>query len=108
MDPIYVPPPKAELFYAETVHARIEAYIEEAAQELKESQSLLVEFPLNDSRVIMPNYIGFHNPSFIVVYGEDANGNEMKALLSHTNIQLIITVLNEPAERKAIGFQSRE
>ena len=108
MEPTYLPPPEPQLFYAKTVHDRIETQIEEAAKELKEGQSLLVEFPLSDGRVIIPNYIGFHNPSFIVVYGEDAKGNEVKALLSHTNLQLIITVLNKPAEKKAIGFQSRE
>src|SRR3990172_4603321 len=104
MDLMNVPPPKAQLFYAETVHARIESQIEDSAKKLKEGQSLLVEFLLNDGRRVVPTYIGFHNPNFIIVYGEDAAGNRMKALLPHTDIQAVITVLNKPAERKAIGF----
>ena len=108
MDRVYIPPPNAQLFYAETVHDRIKSQIEGAAEDLKEGQSLFVEFLLTDGRRVVPTYIGFHNPNFIIVYGEDAAGNRMKALLPHTDIQAVITVLNKPAERKAIGFQSRE
>ncbi len=108
MDRIYMPPPKAQLFYAEMVHDRIESQIESAGEDLKEGQSLLVEFLLNDGQRVRPGYIGFQNPNFIVLYGKDASGNEMKVLLPHTNIQVVITVLNKPADRNAIGFQSRE
>ena len=108
MDSIYIPRVKAELFYAETVHARIQTQIEQAAEELKHGQSVLVEFLLNDGQRIVPHYIGYHNPNFIVMYGQDASGNETKVLLPHTNIQVVVTILNKPAERKPIGFQGRE
>ena len=99
---------KAELFYAETVHARIQSQIEETAKDLKDGQSILVEFLLNDGQRIIPNFIGYHNPNFIVVYGQDASGNQTKVLLPHTNIQVVVTILNKPAERNPIGFQGRE
>jgi hypothetical protein len=106
--PSYMMTPKAEFFYANIVHARIKSQIDEVAKKIKDGQSLLVEFPLNDGRIIIPQYIGFQNPNFILVYGQDANGNEIKALLPHTNIQLVITVLNKPSDKKPIGFQNQE
>ena len=94
-------------FYAETTHARIESQIMESQNELKEGQSLSVEFILADGRKIIPNYIGYHNIMFIVLYGEDEHGNEIKILLHHTNAQVVITKLNKPQETKKIGFQQR-
>lgn len=98
---------KPQLFYARTVHDRIESQITDATQALGEGQSLLVEVLLNDGRVIQPTQFGFHNPNFVVVYGTDANGNEVTVLVSHTNIQIVLTVLNKPSERKPIGFQKQ-
>jgi hypothetical protein len=86
MDRLYMPPPKPAAYYADDVHDRIEKQINDAAEDLKEGQSILVEVVLNDGRVIIPTYFGYHNPVFIVVYGKDANGNEMKALVPYMNI----------------------
>ena len=108
MHPIYVPPPKPELFYAETVYERIEKLLVESAKNIKEGQSLQVEIPLSGGRIIFPCYFGYQNPNFIIVYGEDSNGNEVKAFLPHTNIEILVTIFNKPSERKPIGFQGRD
>ena len=101
----YIPPPDPKLFYAETVCNRIEKLIAETAEKLTDEQSILAEVPLGNGQSLTATFFGFQNPNFILVYGLDANGNEVTALLPHTNIQVIITVLNKPAERKSIGFQ---
>ena len=100
-------PQRAQLFYADTVHQRIEENVNTRMKELKEGQSLSVEVILHDRR-IMPTFFGYHNPNFILVYGEDDYGNEVEALISHTEIQIAMTVLNKPTKKKPIVFQSRK
>jgi hypothetical protein len=103
----YVPPrpsPSPELFYAETVYQRIEKLLTSALKKLKDGQNLLVEVPLNHGRVIFPSHFGYQNPNFIIVYGQDENGNEVRAFLQHTSIQIITTIIDKPEERKSIGF----
>jgi hypothetical protein len=41
--------------------------------------------------------------NFIAVYGENANGRKLRALILHTEIQIAITVLNTPPEKQPIG-----
>jgi len=43
------------------------------------------------------------NSNLIAVYGENADGSKLRALISHTEIQITITVLNTPPEKKPIG-----
>jgi hypothetical protein len=107
MFPSYLKP-EAKLFYADTVHARIQDLINRRNNDLKEGQSLLVEVLLNDGRAILPSFFGFQNPSFIIAKGTDNNGNDIVALIPHTSIQIVMTVLNEPAKRTPIGFQSND
>ncbi len=107
MTPSFIKPPKLEIL-ADMIHDRIEQQIDDATKKLTEGQSLLVEFILKDGRIILPSYIGYHNPTFIVVYGQDSNGNETKALIPHTMVEIVVTILNKPNERKPIGFQGRD
>ena len=100
-------PQRAQLFYAETVHQRIEENINTRMKELKQGQSLSVEVILHDRR-IMPTFFGYHNPNFIIVYGEDDNGHEVEALISHTEIQIAMTILDKPTKKKPIVFQSHK
>ena len=97
----------AKLFYANEVHARIESLIEATNKDLEEGQSLSVHFILNDGSQIIPTFIGYQNPNFVTVNSIDLNNNEIQVLLSHTNIQIVITILNKPNDRKPIGFQSK-
>ncbi len=100
-------PPPPQLFYAETVYERIEKLLADALRSLKEGQNLLVEVPPSGGRVILPSYFGYQNPNFIIVYGEDEDGREVRAFLQHTNIEIIATVIDKPMERKPIGFKGQ-
>ena len=53
-----------------------------------------------------PRVLGLVAPlqfNFIAVYGENANGRKLRALILHTEIQIAITVLNTPPEKQPIG-----
>ncbi len=93
-------------FYADTVADRIEAQIAEASQALGEDEMLVAIVPLADGTRIAVNSIGYHNPSLIVVYGQDRNAEEAILLLSHTNVQMILRkVKRQPEQPKnVIGF----
>lgn len=98
---------EATLFYADLVHARIESLITEMYQDLKDGQSLLVEFILNDGTRIIPASVGYQNPNFIIIHTLSPSNDDVSVYLSHTDIQFVITILNKPSERKPIGFQGK-
>jgi hypothetical protein len=112
MFPKYVAPlhkiTPVPLFYAETVHDRIERLIKSSEKKLKEGQSLKVEVLLNNGNTILPDFFGYQNPCFIIVNGKNANGDEVEALISHTNIQILFTIINKQTGKSSIGFQVRD
>ncbi len=98
--------PEARLFYAKMVHDRIQSLVLEETRKLTGEQSILVEVPISNGKMITAHSFGYQNPNFVLVQGIDENGNNTTALLSHTCIQVIITTLNKTSERPKIGFQS--
>jgi hypothetical protein len=99
----------AQLFYADTVHDRIEKLVEEAIADAPEGSVAFVVVILPDGTKINAEYFGYQNPNFIVVDGQDKSGNQIRVLISHTAINVMIYYafdVEEPPKRP-IGFQVR-
>lgn len=100
---------KAERYYAETIHDRIQAHIKDILDDLKEDEDLLVEVPLQNGQSITVSYFGYRNPNFIIVEGTDKNGNFVSSLFPQDNIQVIVSIIKKDTEkRREIGFQSTD
>ncbi|HEY6330178.1 MAG TPA: hypothetical protein VI756_12640 [Blastocatellia bacterium] len=104
--PIYVP--SKMLFYADAVYDRIHRLVKDRTESLKEDESVMTEVILPDGHRIVATGFGYQNPNFLIVYGLDPKrGLEVEAWLSHTNVQIIVSVwpkgANEP--RREIGFK---
>ena len=98
--------PQAHLFYPQTIYERIEEHIRDAEARATENQEVWVEVLLADGTRLPVASFGYHNPGFIVVYGyEPRTGQEIEALISHTNIQVLIHVDARMGEKaRGIGF----
>ena len=102
-------PIKAERYYAETIHDRIEAHIKDCMDDLKDTEDLLVEVPLQGGLILNASYFGYRNPSFIIVNGADKNCNFVSALVPQDSIQVIVKIIEKQSEdRREIGFQSKD
>jgi len=93
---------------ADWYHERLESHIREYQEELADDEDMSVAVILSNGRSIAATWFGYHNPNMITVYGVDEYGNEVKLLLPHTNIQVVLTKTKKGPERRSIGFQTRE
>jgi len=95
---------------ADWYHERIEKHINEFSNELTDEEDLSVTVILSDGTNIKATWFGYHNPNMITVEGVDGAGNKAKALLSHTNIQILLTKIKKIKDQKRtiLGFQQRE
>ena len=102
-------PIKPERYYANTIHDRIETHIKDCLDDLKDTEDLLVEVPLQSGLIITASYFGYRNPNFIVVNGTDKNSNFMSALVPQDSIEVVVkTIEKHSTERREIGFQSKD
>jgi len=64
---------------------------------------------LNDGSRIRASWFGYHNPNMIIVEGIDHLGNEVKLLLPHTNVQIVLIKVKKSdcEQKRVIGFQTR-
>ena len=98
-------PSVSHSFYAETVYDRIQKLLNEKNRQLREGQSLSVEVPLSNGLTIQASSFGYQNPNFIIVYSTDTDGQDIEAYIQHTKIDLVVTAINKPNERRRIGFK---
>lgn len=112
----FIPPiiPKLaepERFYASAVYHRIQKLINERQATLADNELIAITILLLDGGRINVENFGYQNPNFITVQGTlEETDSPIEAWLSHTNIQLLISVICpenfEPTKpRKTIGFR---
>tara|TARA_R110001606_G_C15372631_1_gene649685 strand:+ start:1661 stop:1999 length:339 start_codon:yes stop_codon:yes gene_type:complete len=94
---------------AEWTHEFLEEEINDFYKDLKDDEQPSVSIVLNGGHLIFPTWLGYQNPNFIIVEGVDTQNREIRALVSHEQVQLIMTVIkHEPeSEYPKIGFQAR-
>lgn len=95
--------------YADTFYDRLQKSIISIADEIKgrEDVQLSVYFDTQAERIVV-DYLGFHNPYLMVLYGHDADGNECRVLTHMEATQLIVKIEkvdDKTARRKPIGFR---
>ncbi|MGI9067917.1 MAG: hypothetical protein ACR2HX_16135 [Pyrinomonadaceae bacterium] len=103
-----VKPPRM-LIFADYYHERIQLEIEEYEKTLNEDQELAIEVPLIDGTRILVQWFGYRNPNMIIIVGRDGKNNDVRVLIPHTDIHIIMTKRDVPAKQKKnrIGFQAR-
>lgn len=100
--------PKPRRFYANIVYERIQAYISNAIGRAQPNEAIIVFVPLADGSRLQVEEFGFHNPNFIIVYGKDEKtNNSVEVLVSHTGIQVLLSVVKqqEQSPKPRIGFR---
>jgi len=88
---------------------RIEQQIAEFRANLQPGDQMAVVVVLNDGQRILPTWFGYHNPNMLVIDGEDQKGRDVRLLVAHTNVQIVLTRIEEGDELTSpmIGFQPR-
>lgn len=93
------------LFYADVVYDHIQREVRAQEKALEPGQALAVEVLLLDGSVLSVVSFGFHNPNFVTVDGFTQKGTFVHALVQHTQIQVVITIVSErDARTRQIGF----
>lgn len=97
---------KIPRYYAHVVYRRIQGQIAEIVSQLKAGDGISVTVPLADGSAVEVREFGYQNPNFILVYGTDDTGTRVIAMIPHTVIQVVITVIKEQGDKKRppIGF----
>ena len=94
---------------AEWTHEFIEEEINDFCEDLKDDERPSVSIVLNGGNVIFPKWLGYQNPNFIIVEGVDTQSREVRVLVSHEHVQLVMAAIKEEPESEypKIGFQAR-
>ena len=105
MDSMYIKPPDAKLFYAELIYERLQNQLESISRKVNDGEAVVLEVLLPNGNVFRPNDIGYHNPGLIVFYANDEDGRQSKLLVSHTNINVLMSIVKKDEEiKRQIGF----
>lgn len=98
----------SEVFLASNFYQRLKYHIEATQAELKDDQQLVIYFCNKTGELILIEDIGYHNPTLIILYGRDSQGNPSNLLVHMESVELVLKVLkveNEPEiQKRRIGF----
>lgn len=95
---------------ADTLYEHIQEFIRKAEAELGAKQRLVVLFFDRVGRPIVVSDIGYHNPTMMIVWGMDPEGNDCSILVHMSSFELVLQVVEEQQEtpRRPIGFVAPE
>lgn len=92
--------------FASVLYDRIQSQLEDAQNNLKDDEQLLVTYYLGSLKPFTVRSFGFRNPYFIVLDGTDDNGNPGTVLVHCYRVELIISVtkVHDAQKKREIGF----
>jgi len=94
---------------ADWYHERIEQEVADFRANLQPGEQMDVVVVLNDGQRIRPTWFGYLNPNMLLIGGEDQKGRDVRLLVAHTNVQIVLTRIEDGdvSQSAVIGFQPR-
>ncbi|MGB9937743.1 MAG: hypothetical protein ACPK7O_08465 [Methanobacterium sp.] len=85
--------------------ARMKELINDYAKELEEDEFIHVQVILNDGRCITAKNFGWYDPNIISVRGVDSHGNQIKAIIHHSNAQIVLIKVKKRSDEKKVDLE---
>jgi hypothetical protein len=94
---------------ASAVRSWIESQYRKKLGSLAPDEDLLVAVLLHNGQTVQVTHFSFAGPNLVIVEGFDGQGQNVTALMAHTSIQVVMTVVKRPEQEKKkppLGFST--